>query len=86
MGARAVEPNGIASRSSIAGERDVAERHVMRAPPTARLRPLLQLQARLDDDVTPHRHFLANTPGQALRALRTDVEANTAQLVDDRRW
>ncbi|NDH63226.1 MAG: hypothetical protein EBY18_16635 [Alphaproteobacteria bacterium] len=57
----------------------------MPAPPTARLRPLLQFQARLDDDVTPHRHFRANAPGLSLRPQRTDVETNTAQLVDDRR-
>ena len=47
---------------------------------------LFSLDAGLLDHLTPHRHFLANAPGQALRPLRTDVEANTAQLVDDRRW
>src|SRR6185437_7793992 len=45
--------------------------------------PLLLLDLRLLDDVVPHRHFLGDARGQALRPGGADVEANVAQLGGD---
>ena len=50
---------------------------------TSGFRRLLKLDARLDDDVAPHRDFAGDPLGEALRAGGADVEADIAQLLGD---